>query len=201
MFHSGIYAAELIEDIKNEVDVALPIENRAYVQWLNSLEQTLYTEIIKEQHEVNIECPEDGIIDLSAIEVEYNQAAIRYEDVYTVFADDVQLIQSTLTSGAIFDNTYCKRDDKLLLNCDKDNIRVIYYIRPALKGVDKNGNVQSGEIMLPIEFIELVSTRLRGEAYRIMNENSLAANWLNEHNMILENFKVWIADKKPQFGM
>lgn len=201
MFHSGIYAAELIEDIKNEVDVALPIENAAYVRWLNNLEQMLYTEIIKEQHEINMECPEDMLVDLSAIEVEYNQSPIRYEDIYAVFADGVQLIHSTQASGNTFENTYFKKTDKLALNCNGNNIRAIYYIRPALKGVDKNGNVQSGEIMLPIEFIELAATKLRGEAYRIMNENALAANWLNEHNMLLENFKVWIADKKPQFGI
>ena len=64
MFHSGIKAAKLIEDVKNEVDVALPIENRLYTQWINAAEQMLYTEIIKEQHDFTVPYPTDKLIDL-----------------------------------------------------------------------------------------------------------------------------------------
>lgn len=202
MFHSGIKAAKLIEDVKNEVDVALPIENRLYIQWINAAEQMLYTEIIKEQHDFTLPCPTDKIIDLSAVEVEYNQSPVRYEDIYTVYCGGVQLIHSTLTSGKIFSDTYYRYDDKLCINSSGgDDVRVVYFIRPALKSVDKNDGVQDAEIMLPTEFIDLIKTKLRGEAYRIMNENTLAANWLNEYNALLENFKIWVAEKQPQFGM
>lgn len=201
MFRSGIKAANLIEDVKNEVDVALPIENRLYTQWINTVEQMLYTEIIKEQHDFVLPYPTDNMIDLSSVGTAYNQSPIRYEDIYTVYCDNVQLIHSTLTSGKIFTDTYYRCDDKLCINSSGDNVRVVYFIRPALKSVDKNDGVQDAEIMLPTEFVELIKTKLRGEAYRIMNENTLAANWLNEYNALVENFKIWVAGKQPQFGM
>ena len=204
MFHSGIKAAALIEDIKNEVDVALPIENRLYVQWINATEQMLYTEIIKEQHDIFVPFPDDDVIDLSQLVVEYNQGSIKFDDIYAVYCDDKQLIHTTLTSGKIFNDTYYKNNDNLCLNVENESdssIRIVYFIRPLLKSVDKNGNVQDSEIMLPIEFIELIKAKLRGEAYRIMNENTYAANWLAEYNMLLENFKAWIEYRKPQFGI
>ena len=203
MFHSGIQASEMIADITSEVDVALPIENRRYTQWLNTVEQMLYTEVIKEQHEAVFDMPSGGLIDLSEADiVEYEQDKLRYDDVYTVFCGDTQLIRSTLTSGRIFPDTYYRDNDALHINSEAgDEVRVIYLIRPALKGVDANDNVKSGEVMLPPEWCEMVSARLRGEAYRIMNENVLAANWLAEYNALLENFKIWIANRMPQFGI
>ena len=50
MFDSGISVKDLIEELKTtEVDIALEIPNATYVSWLNSLQQLIYSEIIKEQ--------------------------------------------------------------------------------------------------------------------------------------------------------
>ena len=55
--------------------------------------------------------------------------------------------------------------------------------------------------MLPVEFIDLVKAKLRGEAYKLANEDNHAAKWLNDYNTLLETFKAWIADKSANFGM
>ena len=56
MFDSGISVKDLVEELKTtEVDIALEIPNATYVSWLNSLQQLLYSEIIKEQKKKTIE--------------------------------------------------------------------------------------------------------------------------------------------------
>ena len=49
MFDSGIKASDLIAQIKDEADIAIPISDENYISWLNALEQLLYSEIIQEQ--------------------------------------------------------------------------------------------------------------------------------------------------------
>ena len=53
MFDSGTTAKELIEAIQNEADIAPDIPEDSYIQWLNSVEQLLYSEVIKEQKKYN----------------------------------------------------------------------------------------------------------------------------------------------------
>jgi len=55
--------------------------------------------------------------------------------------------------------------------------------------------------MLPIEFIDLAKAKLRGEAYKVANEDSLAAKWINDYNMLVETFKAWIERERANFGM
>ena len=202
MFDSGISLKELIADLKEEVDVAIPIPNKLYVQWANSLEYLLYTEVIKEQNEITVNAAE-GPIEIEAIDMPDGESRVRFEDVHTVYADDVQLILSTVASGIIFPNTFYKKDNKIGVNVDvePDVYRIVYFVKPKLKETDNKDEVSSGNVMLPIEFVELMKSKLRGEAYRVANEDAKAANWLNNYNVLLENFKAWIAQKNQPLGL
>jgi hypothetical protein len=204
MFDSGISVKNLIEELKNtEVDIALEIPDATYVTWLNSLQQLLYTEIIKEQKKKVLYPPfENNLIDLSSM-AENNENTPRFEDVYAVYADDIQLIKSTVTSGVIFNNTFFKITDKLAFNATVDKeLTIVYIVKPALVTTTSHGNVSDGvNVMIPIEFIDLVKAKLRGEAYKLANEDELAAKWLNDYNILLETFKAWIAEKSPNFGI
>lgn len=203
MFDSGISFKELVDELKNEVDVAIPIPDASYVLWGNSLEHLLYTEIIQEQNKIEIINPDDSPIDLAVLDVPSSEAAVRFEDVYTVFADDTQLIKSTATSGVIFPDTFYKTDNKLGYNVTEKpkSLTIVYFVKPVLKTVDESGGISDGDVMLPIEFIELAKAKLRGEAYKLANEDNLAAKWLNDYNVLLETFKAWISGKQPEFGM
>ena len=57
-----------------------------------------------------------------------------------------------------------------------------------------------GNVMLPYEFIDLAKAKIRSEAYKLVNEFTSAANWVNDFNILLENLKVWVQLKKSNFG-
>lgn len=200
MFNSGIKATDLIEQIKNEADVAIPIPDINYITWLNAVEQLLYTELIQEQGKIELDNVSDNVIDISTLTFSADENPIRFEDIHAIYADDVQLIESTLASGVIFHNTYYKVNNNIGLNMKKQpqTIKIIYYVRPALKTED---NADTEYVKVPIEFIDLVKAKLRGEAYKLANEDSLSAKWINDYNVLLETFKMWLQGKQSEFGL
>ena len=204
MYDSGISVKSLVEELKNtEVDIALEIPNATYVTWLNSLQQILYTEVIKEQKKKAFNARvTNNSIDISSI-VETGENTPRFEDIHAVYADKTQLIKSTVASGVIFPDTFYKQNDNVGYNTKfaPAEITIVYYVKPALVTVTENDEINDANIMIPIEFIDLVKAKLRGEAYKLANEDAIAAKWLNDYNVLLETFKAWIAEKSPNFGM
>ena len=200
MFDSGIKASALINQIKAEADIAVPVSDESYVLWLNSLEQLLYTELIREQGKIEIGDTEASVLNIEAINVPSGENAVRFEDIYTIYADKTQLIFSTAASGVIFPDTYYKIGNNIGLNLKKtpEKIVIIYYVKPALKTVS---DISAKNVMLPIEFIDLAKAKLRGEAYKLVNEDALSAKWLNDYNILLETFKTWLSEKQSKFGM
>lgn len=203
MFDSGISASALIEAIKNEADIAIPIQSESYILWLNALEQLLYTELIKEQG--RIELTETADITKNGIELESlglsdGENAVRFEDIHAVYADETQLIKSTAASGVIFFDTYYKIGKRLGLNLKNrpGKVVIVYYVKPELK---TEGNIETKNVMLPVEFLDLAKAKLRAESYKVANEDSLAAKWMNDYNVLLETFKLWLSDKQAQFGI
>lgn len=200
MFDSGISAKDLVEELKTtEVDIALDIPDKTYGQWLDALQQLLYTDIIKEQKKITIASPASNPISLDGLEGA-GENKIRFEDVYAVYAGDVQLKRTNLTSGAIFPDTYYKDNNCLGYNTKLTPITIVYLVKPALV-TTSHGNVSDTKIAVPVEFIDLVKAKLRGEAYKLVNEDNIAAKWLNDYNVLLETFKMWISARSPNFGI
>lgn len=196
MFNSGISVKEIITELRDEVDIALEIPTTTYLLWLNSTEQLMYSEIIKEQREIKVANPTTPI-SFDGLTVSEDEAPIRFEDIHAVYADDVQLMKSTLSSGHIFPDTFYKHNDDLGFNSPykTKELKIIYFARPKVK------ESEVGNVMLPIEFVELVKAKMRGEAYKLANEDGLAGKWLNDYNILLENFKVWCNSRASQFGV
>ena len=204
MFDSGISVVKLIEELKNtEIDISLPIPNSTFVMWLNALQQVLYTEIIKEQKKTVLKSPFNNPVDISSIEVGNDENNPRFEDIHAIYADDRQLIYSTVTSGKIFPDTYYKENNNIGYNTKQEpsELTIVYIVKPALITVTEDDEINDVNVMLPVEFIDLAKSKLRGEAYKLANEDNIAAKWLNDYNILLETFKVWIAEKTSTFGM
>ena len=204
MFDSGISVKDLVEELKTtEVDIALDIPDTSYAEWLNSLQQLLYTEIIKEQRKIAVACPETKLISISSLPIANDENRPRFEDICTIYADGTQLMKTTLASGAIFTDTFSKNSNDISINTmsTPKNVEIIYFVKPALVTCNTHKNINDANIMVPVEFIDLVKAKLRGEAYKLANEDSIAAKWLNDYNILLETFKAWIAEKSPNFGI
>jgi len=200
MFDSGIKVSDLINQIRDEADIAYPISDECYLIWLNALEQLLYTEIIQEQGKIELTGNVGSVIAIDTLTVPEGESAVRFEDIHAVYADSTQLIKSTVASGVLFTNTYYKMGNNIGINLIKEpeKIKIIYFVKPELKTI---ATYRSKNIMVPIEFIDLVKAKLRGEAYKLANEDSIAAKWLNDYNVLLETFNAWHSSKQAEFGI
>jgi hypothetical protein len=213
VFNSGITAAALIEDIKSEVDAAPEIPDSSYLAWLDETEQLLYSEIIRElvvwktATGASVARPFDlSVIKPSAL---YPDAAeVRFEDIYAVYINGVQLAYVTPV-GAEFPDTYWKQDGKLYFNVDgeAEDIKIFYYVRPALKSfpdatdTTKPKDNSEATVKLPFEWLPLIKAKIRAEAYKLVNDGGMAAKWLNDYTALLEHFKRYIEERRPRIGV
>ena len=200
MFESGITAKAFIENLKIEIDVALPISDETYLAWLNATEQFLYGSVIKEE----------GLHRFSGTEIELpikrtNEAGICSHDIVTVYAvltpvRRVQLLHVTPANAETFKDVYYVLDENLCtsLSFPCEDIDLVYTKRPTIKTEE---NYTSGTVKIPVEFIELIASKLRGEAYKLANEDSIAGKWLNDYNAHLQDFSAWCVSKRADIGM
>jgi hypothetical protein len=195
VFESGIAANTLVAAIMAEIDAAPDIPAGNYYSWIDETEQLLYSEIIKELHRYTAinPSPPIGFMEMTTLDADTPV----FEDVYAVYAGEAQLFKSTAV-GAHFPDTYWKQGNALNFNTlpAPAKLTVYYFIRPALKSA-----IPGNTIKLPVPFVSIIKARLRGEAYKLVNEDSMAAKWLNDYNGLLEQFKQYIADRQPRFGV
>lgn len=141
----------------------------------------------------------DGTNDVSVNEIDC------YESICAVYVDSVQFIECTSASAEIFKNSYYKQNDALNIVSSAGTIEnpgvvtIFYYKMPELKKIE-NDKV-TGNVMVPIEFLELVKAKLKATMYRNANEDELCAKWTALYNVKLEQFKIWVEQKRPKFGL
>ena len=202
MFDSGVTAKDIVDSIRGtdilppEVDIAPDIPEATYYTWIDEAEQLLYSEIIRE---ITLWSKTGGIaspFNLSAVTAA-GAAPVRFEDIYAVHINDVQLAHVTAV-GALFPDTYWKQNNALCFSTQKTSatLKIYYNIRPALKAGSPTQTVK-----LPVEWLPIIRAKLRGEAFKLVNEDGLAAKWLNDYNVLLEQFKQYMAARTPQFGV
>lgn len=199
MYDSGIKCADLINSVISEADISIMVSDESWYRWLSSVEQFIYTEIVNEYASYDVEFSGEKIA-LSSITVPSDCDKLTYDDIVAVYADGIMLEKSGIIGATDFsdkDLYYTDYDGSIVLsiNGTPGTIRIIYRLRPKIKGVKSTANV-----FVPIEFIDMVAARMRGEAYKIANEDGLAGKWLGDYNTQLESFKVWAAKRDTRYG-
>lgn len=202
MYDSGIKCTELVNAVLSETDISVMVSDDSWYRWLSSVEQFVYTEIINEYASQDILYSEisENKVDLTTISVPATCDNVIYDDIIAVYADDIRLEKSGIIGVTDFSDKalyYSDYNGNVVLSISDipNNIRLIYRLRPKIKT-----SKSSDSVFVPIEFIDMVAARMRGEAYKIANEDGLAGKWLGDYNTQLESFKIWAAKRDIKYG-
>lgn len=200
MYHSGVTVGELIVEMQEEVDIAGVVPDSAYYRWISSLEALLYSDVLLFDRQASLAAV-DGFLDLSLLTVGEGERAVLFDDVRKVYLDGEELTRSGRVGAYQFD------EEKSIYYPDENGIRVSVYgeggdetydiiwrVIPAPKTGDGD------EVMLPMEWLDMVMARLRGEAYKVANDDEQAAKWLGDYNTQLTSFREWAAVRGQRYG-
>jgi hypothetical protein len=200
MYHSGVTVGELIVEMQEEVDIAGVVPASAYYRWISSLEALLYSDVLLFDRQASLAAV-DGFLDLSLLTVGEGERTVLFDDVRKVYLDGEELTRSGRVGAYQFD------EEKSIYYPDENGIRVSVYgeggdetydiiwrVIPAPKTGDGD------EVMLPVEWLDMVMARLRGEAYKVANDDEQAAKWLGDYNTQLTSFREWAAIRVRRYG-
>jgi len=198
MYNSNVTISSLIEQIESEADVITRIEDEFYLKWVNIVQQTLYKELIEQYSHSEVET--NGDLYLDDIEVTSEQAPVEYDDIVKIYIDGEELTKaSVITAFTIPDKDiyyYDSANSVVRIRCKTpyDKTNVVYRVRPKI------AEETSEYIYLPYEWLEMLAAKIRGELYKIANDDVMAAKWLADYNTQLESFKVWIMKRNSRYG-
>lgn len=203
LYDSAVTTADFILGLRDELDIASIIPDSAFIRWLNTVEQTVYTELIREMRSVHLTVDyvygDTPSFSLSDIVPSDGEDPVIFDDILKVYVDGIELDRVSLISGVTFDNLgmYYIDGGRVMVKTlvPASEVTVIHVVRPVKKAVE-NGELPRETVKLPAEWLEIAASRLRGEAYKLANDDNLAAKWLNDYNLYLEQFKVWLKKNK-----
>lgn len=206
MYDSGITAKSLIEMVQSEADISIAIPDQSWLNWINEVEQMLYTEVIKELKVFTLTAPTSPI-DIEDITPSTGEGQAIFEDIVMITADGRAIQKATVISSLRFNKSVWYKSGTaigftLASNATAASVKIIYCVRPELKVLVAGTppTLPTAKIALPPEFVELMACRLRGEAYKIANEDTQSGKWIANYNAYVEDFKVWVKKHDAGFG-
>lgn len=205
MYNSGVKVKDFLDAVEQEADIVVEIPYTTRLRWLTAVEQFAYTEVLKEYARATMDLTSEptDVIRLDTLAVPEGADIPIYDDIIRVYGEDGHEIRK---AGAVagyefpdYDLFYTDYRGHLILSTriEQASVTVIYRIRPALK---VSGNDTVLNVALPAEYLDMAGAKIRGEAYKIANEDGLAAKWLADYNQQIENFKVWAASRNERYG-
>ncbi len=187
MFDSGMTVKTLFDQIKSEADIAIDVEDDVILNIYNGLITGLYRDIVK--NEV-----------YSEEEIEDNTVNLDFscEDIYRVFdssyfeAEKVNPVYALVTDRVCWFVSGGKQIK--VKNFPDEKCIIFHYEMPDLPdevGAEIN-------VPVPIDFIDMVKAKIRGDMYNISNDDDFAAKWYGVYNTRIEDFKLFVAEKKEE---
>ena len=189
MFDSGITVKALFEQINGEADIAPDVSADVLLQSYNGLIKALYRDIIKNEKMQEYESiSESGVVLLDG----------NAEDVYRVYTEDFFELEKVNLTFALVTSRMCwyvsAKDKITLKNFDGESCYVVTYEIPE----DADSVEFEGNVPVPLDFVDMVKAKIRGDMYNISNDDDLSSKWYGVYNTRLDDFRMWIAETKAE---
>lgn len=196
MFKSGITVKELIDQVQSEVDIAIDIDIATMLQSYNGLMVGLYRDIIKEEcfkFYTPTEATRYKIVD-------WDTEQYDSECVYRVYTEDLFEAEKVNPTYAMITDRICwfplSKKKIALINFPEGQCGIIYHVTPEIVKYNAESgsyiNADSDGVPVPIDFIDMVKAKIRGDMYNISNDDDLASKWYSFYNARIEDFKAWV---------
>lgn len=198
MLCSTVTIQNFLDELIADMGLYEGCERALYRQKMNETLQFLYAVIIRSEAE-GTATPQDGLIPRSAIPTASNVAGVQLNDVLAVYDDSRQLRYlppADLPAAAGLPGFYTVTQEGIRLSDASITypLRVRFTERPHPYGADS----ENAYVPLPNEFLPMLAARIRGEVYRLVNEDAPAAKWLALYNAYLEDFFTYLADRRKE---
>lgn len=200
MYDSGVMVSDIISMLESEVDIRGTLDYNSISRWISSLEQLIYTDLVKCYRSCDVGF--DGTsFNISDMPKNDGERSVIFDDIVKVYDETDEVIRSGAIAAWQFreDKAIYWQDGETvqvrLLREGVDTLHVIYRVRPEIKVGDSDDTVK-----VPYEWLEMVLSKVRGEAYKIAGDDAQAAKWLGDYNTQLEQFKAWVAERQKWFG-
>ena len=199
MLHSSATVGKLLEQVEKDMGLYTELDRTVYLDALNECLCRVYHEVIDEREAVTC-VSKEGKIPYSDISVKSGQDAVRATDIRSVRYDEKPLqylppdrYAAVKTPDGDF---YTLKKDGIYLTPTRStaSLHVTYTVRPQRFGTgDLNGGVP-----FPNEYLYVLRAKMRGEAYKLVGEDALAAKWLTEYNEGIAAFAAVYGTKRGQ---
>ncbi len=197
IFTSSTTAKLLIDDVMEDLGLYEPPARADFYKFFNECLTRLYTEVICHCSSVEMTTA-NGFITYNDLMVKAEQSvsgadicAVAVKSPFNPIMRATPFTQKLLTSTT---PCYVCEKDRITFNSTTRQTYLIFYTyRPSTVTA---GNESTLQVALPAEYHNLLRAKLRGEAYKLANEDDLAAKWLGEYNLLLEDFCRYVAVKK-----
>lgn len=198
LFDSGVSVSLFVDQMQNELSPFREAEDWRYREWINTLEQLIYSEIVRYESFSELDFPYDFSINYTEFLPPEGIAPVRAGDIFAVSADGVFLSHGRDCDSDMARGTYFDRAGRLRLNIPQlpKKVTVYFNARPRLI---TEADIGSRNICVPPEFIDLFRSRVRGEFYKLVDEDGLSAKWISEYNAVLEDFKQWCQSREELY--
>jgi hypothetical protein len=201
MYHSGVTVADAIAMLSNEVDIVGDIPASSYLRWVSALEQLIYSDLIADERSATLSVSPEYTLGLNSVSTVQGEKKPTFDDVRKVYRDGEELTRVGLATAHQFGDekaVYFKKGDYIGVSEYAGNagdiMTVIWRCVPTVKTKD------SEEILVPYEWLDMVLAKMRGEAYKIANDDAQAAKWLGDYNAQMESFRLWAAERGKRYG-
>ena len=197
IFSSTVTAKALIDEAISELGLFKEPARATLYRLFNECLTRLYTEVICHRECLEMTCT-SGTLTYSDLKTKLGQS-ISAEDICDIAVKSPfnPILRATAwTQKLLPSNTACYVCDKNRITfypSTRQTYLIFYVYHPLPVTADTES---TATVALPEEYHSLLRAKLRGEAYKLANEDELAAKWLGEYNLLLEDFCRYVARKK-----